>query len=807
MIIARCKMCGGQLELTEGMSVIECEYCGSRQTVPNADNDKKMTLFARADRLRSSCEFDKAFGIYESIVTEYPEEAEAYWGLILCKYGIEYVDDAATGKKVPTCHRSSYKSIFEDDDLEQALENADVLAREVYRNEAKEIEELRKGIIEVSGKEEPYDVFICYKEADENGERTVDSVLAQEAYEVLVEKGYRVFFSRITLEDKLGQEYEPYIFAALNSSKVMLAFGTSYEHYNAVWVKNEWSRFLSMMAEGQKKTLIPCYKGIDAYDIPKEFSHLQAQDIGKVGAFQDLVRGIEKIIPRKKENEKSKIVYQEEVNIENLFKRAKMALENYEWRSAREFYDQVLDENVEESRAYLGLFMVEKRIITEDRIPFLPEGYSENKNYKLAYQYGNADMKKKLDGYHSQMIFHNISKKRKSAVSVKEVIKQKERLQQLFGKVGLDDAVINEELTQCENKIQEIEENERNMKYQNACTVLKQAETISDVEEAELLFFPITDYRDVRGKLVECREKKEKIYYDSADRILKDPVSLEHVREAWGYLENISEYMDAKNLRLLCKEKEQMFHHYKLLRLFPKIKDQSEGKNRQEELNQIEEKGIFKFGREQDYDGIQQIGELKHQIAVLAEIKGNKDIYKYEDNAFYIRMGISFICVIPALYLHWLNVFRHTILGFEGYMTLGACDFIMAALLWFSAVFFSKALDKSFNIKVHIVLKVAFMIIAMMVFDKFYPMNALVWERVGLILLILMWGQKIICKIHQIAVNCKGKSLKKQMDVLYDEVEVRLKAEYQLLLKYPNIGNFKIKVIKSFQKDIDDLRV
>ena len=54
-----------------------------------------------------------------------PEEAEAYWGLVLCKYGIEYVDDPATGKKIPTCHRSSFDSIMEDSDFEQALENAD----------------------------------------------------------------------------------------------------------------------------------------------------------------------------------------------------------------------------------------------------------------------------------------------------------------------------------------------------------------------------------------------------------------------------------------------------------------------------------------------------------------------------------------------------------------------------------------------------------------------------------------------------------------------------------------------------------
>ena len=298
MAIIKCKMCGGDLNLVEGASTAECEYCGSVQTVPNLDDDKKLVQFERAERLRKQCEFDKAAGIYETIVADFRQEAEAYWGLVLCKYGIEYVDDPGSGKKIPTCHRSSFDSIMEDSDFEQALENADGAARKVYREEAKQIEELRKNIIAVSNNEQPYDLFICYKETDDKGDRTLDSVLAQDIYDALTDKGYRVFFARITLEDKLGQEYEPYIFAALNSAKIMLAVGTDYEYYSAVWVKNEWSRYLKLMAKDKAKHLIPCFKGIDAYDMPKEFARLQAQDMGKVGAMQDLLRGIEKLLPR-----------------------------------------------------------------------------------------------------------------------------------------------------------------------------------------------------------------------------------------------------------------------------------------------------------------------------------------------------------------------------------------------------------------------------------------------------------------------------------------------------------------------------
>lgn len=371
MAVIKCKMCGGDLVLVEGQSVAECEYCGSRQTVPSSDNEKKLIQFERAERLRKNCEFDKAAGLYEAIVSEFRQEAEAYWGMVLCKYGIEYVDDPATGKKIPTCHRSSFDSILEDSDFEQALENADSVAWRVYREEAKQIEQIRKGIIAVSANEAPYDVFICYKETDENGDRTLDSVLAQDIYDALTEKGYRTFFARITLEDKLGQEYEPYIFAALNSAKIMLAVGTDYEFYNAVWVKNEWSRYLKLMTKDKTKHLIPCFKGIDAYDMPREFAKLQAQDMGKVGAMQDLLRGIEKILPK----QKNTTVIQEKVvvgavggnnKVTALLERGNMALEDGDWAKADSFFEDVLNNDAKNAQAYIGKTLAQEKCRTMD---------------------------------------------------------------------------------------------------------------------------------------------------------------------------------------------------------------------------------------------------------------------------------------------------------------------------------------------------------------------------------------------------------------------------------------------------------
>lgn len=374
MAIIKCKMCGGDLALIEGQSVAECEYCGSRQTVPTADNEKKLNLFASANKLRSACEFDRAAGIYDAIKAEFPSEAEAYWGLVLCKYGIEYVNDPATGRKVPTCHRSSYDSVMDDTNLDLAMEYADAVARKVYREEAKHLEKIRTGILEVSSQEKPYDIFICYKETDENGDRTLDSVLAQDIYSALTDKGYRVFFSRITLQSKLGEAYEPYIFAALNSAKAMLAIGTDPEYYNAVWVKNEWSRYLKICAADKTKHLIPCYKGLDAYDMPKEFRPLQGVDLGKMGAVQDILFNMEKYIPLKKQN--TTVIHERVVvggsggnnKIASLLDRGNMALEDGDWNKAISFFEDVLGNDSRNAQAYIGETLAQEKCRTMDAL-------------------------------------------------------------------------------------------------------------------------------------------------------------------------------------------------------------------------------------------------------------------------------------------------------------------------------------------------------------------------------------------------------------------------------------------------------
>lgn len=392
MSVFKCKMCGGALEINQGDTVAVCEYCGTKQTLPKLDDEKRVQLYDRANYFRRQNEFDKAMGIFEMIISDEKDDAEAYWGIVLCKYGIEYVEDPRSHKRVPTVNRAQYTSIFDDNDYLSAIEHADEYQRDIYKEEAKVIDSIQKGILEISAKEEPFDVFICYKETDSKGNRTNDSVYAQDIYSALTKEGYKVFFARITLEDKLGSAYEPYIFAALHSAKVMLVIGTSKENFNAVWVKNEWSRFLAISKDDSSRAVIPCYKDISPYDMPKEFAYLQSQDMGKIGYIQDLVHGIEKYI--KKEAVKETIVVNgvNNSNISPLLKRAFMFLEDGDWQSADEYCEKALDIDPENAQAYLGKLLVELKIKKISELKKSVTIIENNHYYKKAVRYSDEKL-------------------------------------------------------------------------------------------------------------------------------------------------------------------------------------------------------------------------------------------------------------------------------------------------------------------------------------------------------------------------------------------------------------------------------
>ena len=511
MAIFKCKMCGGALEIGENQSVAICEYCGTKQTLPRLDNEQKVNLYDRANHFRRNNDYYKAMAIYENILNTDTTDAEAYWSILLCRFGVEYVEDPSTHKQVPTINRAQFTSVFADEDYKSAIEYASPEQKEIYKQEAAYIDEVQKGILEISNKEEPFDVFICYKETDSNGRRTRDSVLATELYHGLVNEGFKVFFSRITLEDKLGQEYEPYIFAALNSARVMVVIGTRPEHFNAVWVKNEWSRYLSLVKKSNgQKILIPAYKDMDPYDLPGEFSHLQAQDMNKLGFMQDLIRGIKKIAAPKVSVKETVIINNESnANINALLKRVFMFLEDGEWDNANDYCEKVLDIDPECAEAYLGKLMVDLKIRNKKGFDSCFVDFEENKNYKKIIIFGDENIKLNL----------------------------------------------KENLLRIKSETYEIELKEKEKLYVKAIRICEHSQKLEDIEWAEKIFRDISGYKDSDIRIKKCSEKYEKILNESVYQQALENIKNKEYSEAIEDLMTIPDWKDSKKLIDDCKEK------------------------------------------------------------------------------------------------------------------------------------------------------------------------------------------------------------------------------------------------------------
>ena len=287
-----CQCCGAPLKITD--SVCECEYCSSINIVGGAAG-KYITQLNRANKLRQQCDFDPAYNIYDSILSENTPSVDILWSQALCEYGIEYVPDPVSSRYFPTLHRIKDISFPDSRCFTEAMELADDAQKEQLKKSAEEIERIQKEYLNIASNEAPYDVFICYKETDTTlGEMTEDAKLAEELYKDLAGRGFKVFFARETLKDKLSVNYEPYIFAALKSSKAMAVIGTKAEYFTSVWVKNEWGRFLKLMETHPEKKMFFACDNPD--DLPRAFATKQAQVLGEDGAIKNLAANIAKFL-------------------------------------------------------------------------------------------------------------------------------------------------------------------------------------------------------------------------------------------------------------------------------------------------------------------------------------------------------------------------------------------------------------------------------------------------------------------------------------------------------------------------------
>ena len=273
----RCLHCYSN-EFSERNGHLYCVYCGSKYRQRPEDQEILLSMAYRELRFMNFLDAENAF---EDIISRHPDLPEAYWGCVCARYGIKFEQDY-TGRQIPTCCLPAIESILEDRYYQKAVELSDEETAAWYSKQGEYLERVRKTWIERARKLAPYDVFISYKDSDqEKGlDRTEDSLKAQSIYTHLVTQGYSVFYSRESLSNVIGEKYEPYIFQALSTSRAMIVYGSTPEYINATWVRNEWQRYAKKMQKGEKDkgSLIVICDGFSPKDLPPMLRSMQVLD-------------------------------------------------------------------------------------------------------------------------------------------------------------------------------------------------------------------------------------------------------------------------------------------------------------------------------------------------------------------------------------------------------------------------------------------------------------------------------------------------------------------------------------------------
>ncbi|MBQ8381029.1 MAG: leucine-rich repeat protein [Clostridia bacterium] len=297
-----CRTCGGQVELDESRKQGKCRFCKNVYHFKNEKSEALILALNRANLHRQKCDFREAIKEYQLIIDKMPNDSEAHFGMLLSVFGIEYVRDPRLGIYMPTCHRYVEADILKHPSYLAALSNSATEQRENYKEQAEAIAILLKRIKHQLEKEEDFDVFISFKSTDEDGNPTKDRLVARKVYDELTSRGIKVFFSEVTLKNRLGDEYEPIIFKALMSCKAFILVATSEENINSVWVKNEWSRFEDRIRdEHLNGTWLSVFNPSCRDSLPS-FLHTQGIDLSKypAGGYEiELADNIELKLGRK----------------------------------------------------------------------------------------------------------------------------------------------------------------------------------------------------------------------------------------------------------------------------------------------------------------------------------------------------------------------------------------------------------------------------------------------------------------------------------------------------------------------------
>lgn len=299
----KCKGC--DYDLTELASksangLVKCPHCGAVRTVPKKEiTPAALSFLKMGEHDLDTCKFDEAYEAYKKASELDKNEPEAYWGMALAKFKVQYLKDEVNNCLQPICHEVTDKKFTDDPDCMRAFMKATPEQREEYEKRAKDIDYIQNEFSKLEETGLDYDCFICVKVTGENGNTTEDSKGADYIYRLLKDKGYKPFYSEYEIRNKQGADYEAHILYALYKSECMLVVCRDESYLQTKWVKNEYARFLKLVNDEERESdsITIVYSGKPIERLPGKKGKIQGIDFSRREADGQITEFVERHTP------------------------------------------------------------------------------------------------------------------------------------------------------------------------------------------------------------------------------------------------------------------------------------------------------------------------------------------------------------------------------------------------------------------------------------------------------------------------------------------------------------------------------
>ena len=154
-----CTCCGRPLEFPPDRPIVVCPGCQTKNKYPD-ERVLNRAEFRNAREQQARDEFCHAEESYLRVLDDFPDDADALWGRLMCHYGAKLVVSAGEKRRF-TIRQPRSKPLRAQGDYERAIEAALPEMRQQYEQDAAYIDGAMEAIRRIAAAKAPISLKLC----------------------------------------------------------------------------------------------------------------------------------------------------------------------------------------------------------------------------------------------------------------------------------------------------------------------------------------------------------------------------------------------------------------------------------------------------------------------------------------------------------------------------------------------------------------------------------------------------------------------------------------------------------------------